>query len=59
MGLILLLVILFCLFGGGYYGHSAGYWGGSAGYGGTWGTGLGIGGIVLLVIVVLLVTGRL
>lgn len=59
MGLILLIIVLVLVFGGGLYGHSTGSWGGPAGYGGVWGGGLGLGGILLIILVVLLLSGRL
>ena len=59
MGLILLLIILFLVFGGGGFGLWQGHWGGTAGYGGPYGTTMGIGGIILLIVIVLFFTGRL
>lgn len=54
---ILIIVVVLLCFGG--YGYHGGYWGGPAGYGGVWGGGIGLGGIILLILVVLLLTGRL
>lgn len=53
MNLILILVVLFLLFGaGGWYGGHAGYW--------NQGVGLGGGlGLVLLIVVVLALLGKL
>lgn len=54
---ILIIVLLLVCFGG--YGYHGGHWGGAAGYGGPWGGGIGIGGIIVLILVVLLLTGRI
>jgi hypothetical protein len=55
MGLILLIVLILVLFGGGI-GISRGNWGGPA-----WGGfgGIGLGTILIVVLIVLLVSGRL
>jgi hypothetical protein len=54
MALILLLVILILLFGGGgYYGVNAG-WPAHYGYG-----GISLGTILIIVLIVLLLTGRI
>lgn len=51
MGLILLIIVLLVLFGGGGIGYYGGHsWGGP---------GLGLGAIFLIILVVLLVSGRL
>lgn len=57
--MLFILIIVLLLVGFGGYGLHGGYWGGTAGYGGPWGGGIGIGGIILLILVVLLLTGRL
>lgn len=57
MYVLLIIVLLLVCFGG--YGYHSGTWGGSAGFGGAWGGGIGLGGIILLIVVVLLLTGRL
>ena len=50
MSLILLIIVLILLFGGGL-GHWSGQpWGGP---------GIGIGGVLLIILIVLLLTGRL
>jgi hypothetical protein len=58
MYLVLIVLVLLMVFGGGV-GYHSGYWGGGAGYGGVWGGGLGIVGIVVLVLVIALLSGRL
>jgi len=60
MSLLLVIVVAFLVFGGGFggwYGNSAGYFGGPGqGYGFGFGGGIGI---LLLVILFLALTGRL
>ena len=51
--LILIVLLLLMLFGG--YGYHAGYYAGPPAYG----YGLSIGGVIVLVLLVLLLTGRL
>ena len=53
MSIIVVLLIVLLLFGGGY-GYNAGWHSSPYGMG-----GLGLGGIIVLVLVVLLFTGRL
>jgi hypothetical protein len=53
---VILIIVLILLGGGGFYGRSAGWYSGGYPYAGF---GIGIGGIVLLIVVVLLLTGRL
>lgn len=54
--MLLIIILLLILFGGGYYGHGAGWYTNSAPY--AWG-GTGLFGILILVLLVLIVTGRL
>jgi hypothetical protein len=54
MNLLLLILVLALLFGGG------GFYSYRTGFGGPYGTyGMGLGGIVLLVVIVMLLSGRL
>lgn len=57
MYLILIIFVLLLCFGG--YSYHGGHWGGVAGYGGPWGGGIGLGGLVLLILLIMLLTGRL
>jgi hypothetical protein len=50
MNLLLLIIVLIILFGGGLGFYSGHLWGGPS---------IGLGGILLIVVIVLLVTGRL
>lgn len=54
--LLLILLLVVILFGGGYYGHGVGWYSNGAPY--AWG-GTSLFGILILVLVVLLLTGRL
>ncbi len=49
MGLVLLVVVLLVLFGGGFGAYSGASWGGP---------GLGLGGLLLIILLVLFLTGR-
>ena len=57
MSLIVFLVVLLLLFGGGGFGWHAGWYGNGSPYG--YGLFGGIGGILILVLLALLITGRL
>lgn len=58
MGLIILIVVILLLFGGGIGGHYGG-WGGPA-YGSYIGNGgIGLGGLLLIVLAIMFLTGHL